>query len=225
MRHPSVRLLERSRRPSAEICGARLRIERAILAGGSAAGICIMKWTGRLLHQPFVQEIGDMSSRRLTDELADKEACALSCAALYEIEQRPGSLDRQNDDERTYARRLKKAGSTPRSNAPRRSSNQRRVRHRAALIRADAPLPAKTATLVLRAWFHPDDAEEVGIRDIQAGSVVRSSERLCIGCCGWSRRGLHDKARQEKRNGSTVMGYKRRARYQINSTWTWEQVK
>lgn len=159
-------------------------IERAILAGEREAGICIMRMEAGLDTGDYCIsrscEIGDMSSERLTDELADKGACALM-SALYEIEQGQVRWTKQNDDDATYAPKIEK-GELNLDPSATVFANQRRVQASSSAHPSRCSLAGKTATLIRTSMVSSDDAEEVGIRDMQAGSVAFVRKRLFIGC-------------------------------------------
>ena len=161
-------------------------IERAILAGEREAGICIMRMEAGLDTGDYCIsrscEIGDMSSERLTDELADKGACAL-ISALYEIESRAGFAGQEAERRRCHRmrRRIEKGELNLDPNATA-FANQRRVQASSGAHPSRCSLAGKTATLVRTSLVSSDDAEEIGIQDMQAGSVAFVRKRLFIGC-------------------------------------------
>ena len=159
-------------------------IERAILAGEREAGVCIMKMEAGLDTGDYCIsrscEIADMSSERLTDELADKGACAL-ISALYEIEQGQVRWTEQNDEDATYAPKIEKGelNLDPSATA---FTNQRRVQASSSAHPSRCILADKTVTLVRTSLLGSDEAKDLGIEGMQTGMVAFVRKRLFIGC-------------------------------------------
>ena len=131
-------------------------------------------------------------------------------SALYEIEQGRIRWTKQNDDDATYAPKIEKGELNLDPNATA-FANQRRVQASSGAHPSRCSLAGKTATLVRTSLVSSDDAEEIGIQDMQAGSVAFVRKRLFIGCADGALEVCRDKAGRQKGNGRRIV-CKRRAR-------------
>ena len=156
-------------------------IERAILAGDEQTGVCIMRMEAGMDTGDYCIcrscDIGDMSCKRLTAELAEKGAYAL-LSAMFAIEQGNVHWTQQDESQVTYAPKIEK-GELDCDPADTAVANLRRVQASSDAHPSKCAVAGKGVT-ILAARATDDSAEDAG--EIKQGSVVFRAKKLYLGC-------------------------------------------
>ena len=158
-------------------------VERAILAGDSEAGVCIMRMEEGLDTGPYCicreTPILDKTSVELTDELAALGANAL-LSALVHVEAGKASWISQDESQVTYAHKIEKGelDLNPRMPA---IDNVRRIQASSDTHSARCVI-AKRGVRVLRARYVDDESTQQLVSDLEAGRARFVSKRLFLGC-------------------------------------------
>lgn len=156
-------------------------IERAILAGDEQTGVCIMRMEAGMDTGDYCIcrscDIGAMSCKRLTAELAEKGAYAL-LSAMFAIEQGNVHWTQQDESQVTYAPKIEK-GELDCDPADTAVTNLRRVQASSDAHPSKCAVAGKGVT-ILAARATDDSAEDAG--EIKQGSVVFRAKKLYLGC-------------------------------------------
>ena len=156
-------------------------IERAILAGDEQTGVCIMRMEAGMDTGDYCIcrscDIGDMSCKRLTAELAEKGAYAL-LSAMYSIEQGNVYWTRQDESQVTYAPKIEKGelncdpGDTV-------VTNLRRVQASSDAHPSKCSIAGKGVTIIA-AKATGEDLDKSNAPD--QGKVAFQAKKLYLGC-------------------------------------------
>ncbi len=156
-------------------------IERAILAGDEQTGVCIMRMEAGMDTGDYCIcrscDIGDMSCKRLTAELAEKGAYAL-LSAMFAIEQGNVHWTPQDESQVTYAPKIEK-GELDCDPSDMAVTNLRRVQASSDAHPSKCAIAGKGVT-ILAAKATDTSAEDAG--EIGQGSVVFRAKKLYLGC-------------------------------------------
>ena len=159
-------------------------IERAILNGDSEAGVCIMRMeagldTGDYCISRSVQ-IEGMSSAYLTQELADKGACAL-LSALFDAQAGQLRWTKQDESEASWAPKIEK-GELNCNSADPADLNVRRVLASSEQHPSKCVVAGKGVTVLKAKLVKQGDQilEQLGC--LGPGSVAYVAKRLFLGC-------------------------------------------
>ncbi|WP_294438927.1 methionyl-tRNA formyltransferase [uncultured Slackia sp.] len=156
-------------------------IERAILAGDEQTGVCIMRMEAGMDTGDYCIcrscDIGDMSCKRLTAELAEKGAYAL-LSAMYSIEQGNVYWTRQDESQVAYAPKIEK-GELNCDPADTAVTNLRRVQASSDAHPSKCSIAGKGVTIIA-AKAAGEDLDKSNAPD--QGKVVFQAKKLYLGC-------------------------------------------
>lgn len=156
-------------------------IERAILAGDEQTGVCIMRMEAGMDTGDYCIcrscDIGDMSCKRLTAELAEKGAYAL-LSAMFAIEQGNVHWTQQDESQVTYAPKIEK-GELDCDPSDAAVTNLRRVQASSDAHPSKCAIAGKGIT-ILAVKATDTSAEDAG--EIGQGGVVFRAKKLYLGC-------------------------------------------
>ena len=158
-------------------------IERAILAGDEQTGVCIMRMEAGMDTGDYCIsrscDIGDMSCKRLTAELAEKGAYAL-LSAIYAIELGNVHWTRQDESQVTYAPKIEK-GELNCDPAEPMATNLRRVQASSDAHPSKCTIAGKGVTLLAAKAVESEEAAAMGATPAR-GEVSFCAKRLFLGC-------------------------------------------